>query len=120
MVSASLLAVTQQICGFGSLHKPYNDLNSRFLVLASLFAVIQQICDFGFVSGRTKADLWFWLLHKPYNDLISSLVVVALLYWLYNDLNSKFLLLASVLAKQRLEMQICGFGISVGRKKADL
>ena len=80
----------------------------------------KQICGFSFSFGRKTADLWFWLLHKPYNDLTSRFVVLALLYWPYNDLNSKFLVLASVLAEQRLELQICGFGISVGRKKADL
>ena len=83
MVLASLLAVKQQICGFSFsfgrktadlwfwlLHKPYNDLTSRFVVIALLFwpykdlnsrfevlasylAVQQQISGFGFFSGRT-------------------------------------------------------------------
>ena len=88
---AFFLAVKQQICGFGFffgrktadlwfwlLHKPYNDLtsrlvvvallywlyndlNSKFLVLASVLAkqrLEMQICSFGFSTGRTEADLW--------------------------------------------------------------
>ena len=87
------------------------------MVWDSLLAVKKQICGFGFVSGRTKAYLWFWLLHKPYNDLTSRFVVMALLFWPYNDLNSRFVVLASLLA---VKQQISGFGISTGRKTADL
>ena len=77
------------------------------MVWDSLLAVKKQICGFGFVSGRTKADLWFWLLHKPYNDLTSRFVVMVLLFWPYNDLNSRFVVLASLLA---VTQQIYGFG----------
>ena len=63
----------------------------------------KQISGFGSFSGRTKADLWFWLFHNPYNDL-----------------NSRFLVLASFLAVQRLDKKICGFSFSFGRNTADL
>ena len=56
------------------------------MVLASLVAVQKQICGFDFSFGSKTAVLWFWLHHKPYNDL-----------------KSRFLVLAFFLAVQRLE-----------------
>ena len=88
----------------------------------------KQISGFGSFSGRTKADLWFWLFHNPYNDLNSLFLVLAFflavkqqiygfgsLHKPYNDLNSRFLVLASLLAVQGLKKQICCFGFSTKR-----
>ena len=69
---------------------PYNDLNSRFVVLASYLAVKHQISGFGISTGRKTADLWF-----------------SLLYWLYNY---RFVGLAFPQFVQRLEKQISCFG----------
>ena len=86
------------------------------MVLASLLAVKQLICGFGSFSGRKTADFWFWLFFWPYNDLKRRFVVSASLLAVtqqicgfgslhkpYNDLNSRFLVLASFLAVQGLD-----------------